>query len=122
MELIKKIASRVAAPAYLALHGLSVFAAVTTGGTAPDVTPNTSVTDVSGFKDKIASVADTAIGAIGIIAVIMLVYGGYLYVTAGTNEDNTKKAKSIILYAFIGLAIAILSYVIVNVSVSFIGS
>ncbi len=117
MNKFKNLASKIAAAATVAgFSTLNVLAQ-----TAPTINPVTTVTTVELAKSKILTYANTLIGAIGIIAVIMLVWGGYLYVTAGTNEDNTKKAKSILTYAFLGLGLAILSYAIVTVSVSFIG-
>lgn len=117
MSNFKNLLVKIAAPAVVALPVLSAFAQ----GTAPTVTTNTTVKDVGTLQAAIAGWGNTFAAIIGIIAVLMIIYGGFLYVTAGTNEDNTKKAKSILIYAIIGLAIAILSYAIVNVAISFIG-
>lgn len=117
MSNLKKLLVRIAAPAVVALPALSAFAQ-----TAPTLTPNTTIADVAGAKSAIVTWGNTFAAVIALIAVIMIIYGGFLYVTAGTNEDNTKKAKSILIYAIIGLAIAILSYAIVNVAINFIGT
>ena len=117
MSNLKKLLVRIAAPAVVALPSLSAFAQ-----TAPTLTPNTTIADVAGAKSAIVTWGNTFAAVIALIAVIMIIYGGFLYVTAGTNEDNTKKAKSILIYAIIGLAIAILSYAIVNVAINFIGT
>lgn len=52
---------------------------------------------------------------IGYIAVFFIIYGGFLYMTGGSNPSQLEKAKKSITNAIIGLAIAILSTVIVNV-------
>ena len=39
------------------------------------------------------------------IAVIMIIWGGVVYMTAGSNEEKTKNAKKTIQWALIGLAI-----------------
>ncbi|MCK9186336.1 hypothetical protein M0P48_02770 [Candidatus Gracilibacteria bacterium] len=54
------------------------------------------------------------LGFLGFLAVLMVIYGGILYVTAAGNEENAKKAKTIIMYAAIGIIIILLSYAIVN--------
>ncbi len=51
----------------------------------------------------------------GIIATIYLILGAYYYMTGGANEDQTKKGKKMITNAIIGLAIIILSFVILKV-------
>jgi len=50
----------------------------------------------------------------GIVAVLMVVIGGYTYVTSQGNPESTAKAKNTIIYASIGLALCMLSFAIVN--------
>lgn len=51
---------------------------------------------------------------IGIIAVIMIVVGGIRYTVSNGNASSTKEAKDTILYAVIGLIVAMMAYAIVN--------
>jgi hypothetical protein len=51
---------------------------------------------------------------IGAIAVIMIIVGGLRYVISGGDTGSTKAARDTILYAVIGLVIAIMAYAIVN--------
>lgn len=51
-------------------------------------------------------------GIAGIIATIMMMYGGFVYVTAFGNAQKASQAKDIITSALIGLAITLSSYVI----------
>lgn len=51
---------------------------------------------------------------IGAIAVIMLIVGALRYVVSGGDANATKGAKDTILYAIIGLVIAILAQVIIR--------
>ena len=51
---------------------------------------------------------------IGAIAVIMLIIGGIRYVTSGGNATAVTAAKNTILYAIVGIIIALLAYAIVN--------
>lgn len=51
---------------------------------------------------------------IGAIAVIMIVIGGLKYVTSNGDTSSVTNAKNTILYAVIGLIVAILAYSIVD--------
>jgi hypothetical protein len=51
-------------------------------------------------------------GAVGIILLVMLIYGGVLYMTSAGSEDQAKKAKSVLTYAIIGIVIVALSFAI----------
>lgn len=117
MNKFKKLAIKIAAPAITFVPALSALAQVQ----SPTINADTRITTVEGAKDRVETIANTFIGIIGLVAVVMLIYGGWLYITAGTNEDNTKKAKGILLWAMLGLGLAVLSYAIVNVFVNFIG-
>jgi cytochrome bd-type quinol oxidase subunit 2 len=55
-----------------------------------------------------------AIYAVGIIAVVMIVFAGVQYATSQGDGAKTKKAKDTIMYAVIGLIVAILAFSIVN--------
>jgi predicted permease len=57
---------------------------------------------------------------IGIGAVIMIIYGGYMYMTAGSNESQTKKAKNILLYTIAGIAVALVATTIIRVVINLI--
>lgn len=47
---------------------------------------------------------------LGIIFLALIIYGGFLYMTAGGDSEQTGKAKDIIISATIGLAIILASY------------
>jgi len=46
------------------------------------------------------------------VAVVMIIYAGFLYVTAGGNETQIKKAHDALLWAVIGAAILLGAYII----------
>lgn len=52
--------------------------------------------------------------AVGILAVIMLIWGGIRYVLSGGDSGAVSSAKKTIIYAVVGLIVAILAYAIVN--------
>lgn len=51
---------------------------------------------------------------IGAISVIMLIIGGIRYTVSGGDSAQITSAKNTILYAIIGIVVAILAYAIVN--------
>jgi len=44
----------------------------------------------------------------------MIIYGGFLYVSAAGNDEKIGKAKKIIMYAIVGIIVILLSFAIVN--------
>lgn len=51
---------------------------------------------------------------IGVVSVIMLIIGGFQYVISGGDSTKVEKAKNTILYAIIGLVVAILAFAAVD--------
>lgn len=66
------------------------------------------------LPDAFKSVINVIILAIGAIAVLMVVIGGLMYVLSAGDPNSTRKAKDTILFAIIGVIVAILAYAIVN--------
>ena len=66
------------------------------------------------LEGGIKNVVNVMLFILGAIAVIMIIIGGIRYATSGGDASQTKSAKDTILYAVIGLVVAILAYAIVN--------
>lgn len=79
-----------------------------TGGTCED--PETGAT----VDSTIATVVNILSIAIGVVAVIMIMIGGFKYITSTGESGNINGAKNTILYAIIGLVIVALAQVIVQ--------
>ncbi len=60
------------------------------------------------------SIVNTALFVIGAIAVLMLIYGGIRYTISGGDEKAITVAKNTILYAVVGIVVAVLAYAIIN--------
>ena len=60
--------------------------------------------------------------AVGALSVIMLIWGGIRYTTSAGDSNKVTAAKNTVLYAIVGLVIAILAYAIVNMVISKIAS
>ncbi len=77
------------------------------------------VNDVGGTGEqtlgqRIQTIVNVLLYILGAIAVVMIVIGGVRYTTSNGDSGNIKTAKDTILYAVIGLIVAILAYAIVN--------
>ena len=59
------------------------------------------------------------IGLLGVVAVILIIYSGVLWMTAGGNDEQIKKAKKVIIQAIIGIIIITLTYAIIAFVLSF---
>jgi hypothetical protein len=55
---------------------------------------------------------------VSVLAIAALVYAGFLYITAFGNEDQTGKAKNIIIWVVIGIVIIVSAYALVNTVMS----
>ena len=76
------------------------------GTGAPD-----NVTEDDGLIKKVVNLL---LWAIGIVSVIMIIIGGIRYATSNGDSTQVTAAKNTIMYAVIGLVIAIFAYAIVN--------
>jgi hypothetical protein len=63
---------------------------------------------------RLKDVVNILLYVLGAIAVIMIVIGGIRYTTSNGESSQITSAKNTILYAVIGLVVAVLAYSIVN--------
>ena len=75
---------------------------------------------VEGFY-VVKNIINILLWAIGIVSVIMLIIGGFRYVTSNGDSSQVTAAKNTIMYSVIGLIIAIFAYAIVNFVVFRVG-
>lgn len=64
--------------------------------------------------DSIAQIIRVAMGFLGVIAVVIILLGGFKWMTAGGNEDKVKKAKQLIFSGIIGLVIILSAFAIAS--------
>lgn len=69
----------------------------------------------------VKNIINILLWAIGIVSVIMLIIGGFRYVTSNGDSSQVTAAKNTIMYSVIGLIIAIFAYAIVNFVVFRVG-
>lgn len=66
------------------------------------------------FAENVGSAIRILLSLLGIIFTILIIYAGYLWMTARGSEDNVTKAKDIISSSIIGLIILLMAYSITN--------
>lgn len=69
---------------------------------------------IMGDGGVVTTIINVMLFIVGILSVIMLIYGGLRYVISGGNSSSVTAAKNTILYAIVGLVIALFAYAIVN--------
>ncbi|GEM_PF-5587970 len=72
-------------------------------------------------REFIRNTLNFALSFLGIIALVIVIYGGFLYVTAAGNEEQSGKGKKAITYAAIGILIIIASFGLVNTLITSVG-
>lgn len=65
------------------------------------------------LKTTVLNIIRLLLGLMTLIAVSLIIYGGFVWLTAAGNEENVEKAKRIISAAVIGLIIILLAWAIV---------
>ena len=63
-------------------------------------------------RDVAVSVIQTLLGILGILALIIVLIGGFKWMTAGGNEEKTEEAKKLLGAGVIGLVIILSSWAI----------
>ena len=61
-------------------------------------------------RDTVASIIKVAMGLLGIVAVVIILIGGFTWMTAGGNDEKVGEAKKWIFSGVIGLAIILSAY------------
>ena len=78
---------------------------------ACNIDPDHKTDDLISDTNKIINVV---LGVLGVVAVGVVIYGGFLFLTAQGDPGRIKKGKDSITWGIIGLIIALLSWSIIN--------
>ncbi len=75
------------------------------------------VNTTAGFGDQplentIGTLINVFLGVLGIIFLVLIIYAGFLWMTAAGNEGQVEKAKNIMVTSVIGLVILLSAYAI----------
>ena len=87
---------------------LSAFIPLPSGKTSWD---QVEISDIEGMAK---AAINGFLGVLGAIGVVVIIWGAIQYLTAYGNEEKAQRAKSTILWAVVGIVVAMLCAVIVN--------
>lgn len=71
-------------------------------------------TDLFGQTGIFKTITNVLLFILGAVSVIMIIIGGLRYVISGGNSSAVTSAKNTILYAIVGVVVALLAYAIIN--------
>lgn len=92
--------------------GTSTTSPSSTGTTTPVTLTNPlGTTDI---RLLIARLISAVLSIIGVIALLMFVYGGFLWMLSAGNESQVEKGKEVLKWTTIGIILIVSAYVIVN--------
>ncbi len=66
------------------------------------------------LREGIMSIVQVMFGFLGVLAVIIILWGGFRWLTSGGSEDKIGEAKKIISAGVIGLVVIFISYAIAS--------
>ena len=102
---------------------LGVFSLAATSLLAPDasaqVTSGINAATTGEMRGKsvdntVGSIVNVLLWVVGILSVAMIAWSGFKYITSAGDTSKLASAKSTLIYAVVGLIIAIMAYAIVN--------
>ena len=118
---MKKIIKQLAAVAVVPVVGATIGLNSATAGAQVDeinkgidAIGGSSSTATLQVDDIVLAVVNWLLFAVGVISVIMLIVGGIKYATSAGDSNKVTSAKNTIMYAIIGLAVAVLAFAIVG--------
>jgi hypothetical protein len=76
---------------------------------------------ISELQNVFANLLKNGIYLAGVATLLMLVYGGFSFLVAGSDKEGTAKAQKTITYGVGGLILVICSWLILNLLGSFLG-
>ena len=76
--------------------------------------PNNTPTNLIGNGGIVNTIVNVFLFLVGLLCVIMIIFGGFRYVTSSGDKQKVDSAKNTILYAIVGLIVALIAWALVN--------
>lgn len=83
--------------------------------------PQKDVATIQGLECLIANIFSVVISLIGLTAFLMFIVGSVRWLISGGSPDKTKKARDTLLYAVIGIVVALSAFIVLNLVAGFTG-
>lgn len=92
----------------LVLLPLVVLAAATSSPATPSPEPTTM--DIAGLLEVIKTISRWLLSFLLVLVVIFVLWAAFLFVTAGGNPAKVEEARARLIFAAIGVAVALLAW------------
>lgn len=87
---------------------------LSTSGSNDECTRPGEKSNSKSIEDLIAQIINVLTVIVGIVAVIMIIIGGFKYITSGGDSGAVSSAKNTVIYAIVGLIIVAFAQIIVR--------
>lgn len=96
--------------------GATQDSSTTTSGSVnlPDPLGGASGTSHKTVPGLIGQVISAVLGIVGSLALLMFIYGGFMWMLSGGNDKMVTKGKDTLIWATLGLVLIFLSYVLIH--------
>ncbi|MDP2624890.1 MAG: PKD domain-containing protein, partial [Candidatus Peregrinibacteria bacterium] len=72
------------------------------------------ITTTSSAREFVVNVTNFVLQFLGLSAIVVIIYGGFMYVTSAGEQERAEKGKKSVMYAVIGILVVLISYALVN--------
>lgn len=79
------------------------------------------VVTIQGFQCLIANILLIALPTIGLAGFVMMIVGSFRWLVSGGNTQATEKARNTMMFAVVGLVVALSAFIILNLVSKFTG-
>ena len=117
MKLVRKI-STIGATVGLLLMPFASKALDTTLGLSNGNVGSATGLGTQDVRQTIGKIINVALSLLGVIVLVIIIYGGFLWMTAGGNDEKVGEAKKWIFGGIIGLVIILSAYAIATFVIS----
>ena len=76
---------------------------------------------IGNLETVFSSVISLALTGAGLAAFVMLLVGGFQFLTAGGDKEATQKAQKTLTFAIIGLVVSLSAWILLNFLGNFLG-
>lgn len=76
---------------------------------------------IYGLEAMVANILNIIIGLAGVVLLLMLIGGGFGYITSGGDKEKAAKAKNTLTYAILGLLVILGAWLIIRLIEEFTG-
>ncbi len=79
------------------------------------------VPTIYGLEVIVANILNVIIGLAGVVLLLVLIGGGFGYITSGGDKEKAAKAKNTLTYAILGLLVILGAWLIIRLIEEFTG-